>query len=161
MALVKDVNSYATVAEADIFFEDRLGSEAWLEADATKRAQALVTATSLLDEMTWSGYAVSDSQALAFPRVGSYFDPRLGCDVELPTANVPARVVNATYEFALHLLTNEGIMDDTGGLESIKVGPIELKNLKSASMTPSTVLRQVNPLLKSQGGGGNLWWRAN
>ena len=38
MALTKGANSYATVAEADVYFADRLDVAAWTAADETQKA---------------------------------------------------------------------------------------------------------------------------
>jgi len=158
MALVKGVNSYATVAEADSYFADRLDVAAWSEASELQKGQSLVTATSILDGLNWIGFAVSDSQALAFPRVGSYFDPRLGMDVAM-TSSVPTRVITATYELAYHLLNNDGILDDSGSVVDLQVGAISLKTISSPNKVPQNVNRFIKPLLVNNG--TNVWWRAN
>ena len=158
MALVKGVNSYATVAEADSYFADRLDVAAWSEASELQKGQSLVTATSILDGLNWIGFAVSDSQALAFPRVGSYFDPRLGMDVAM-TSSVPTRVITATYELAYHLLNNDGILDDSGSVVDLQVGAISLKTISSPNKVPQNVNRFIKPLLVNSG--TNIWWRAN
>lgn len=158
MALVKGTNSYVTVDEADAYFEDRLDVSAWEDADETQKSQALTTATSILDNKAWTGTVVDTDQSLAWPRIGVYFDPRLGLQTEL-TSTVPQRILTATYELAYHLLNNSGIQDSTGSVVDIEVGPIKLKTVSGASLMPSTVKREVNPLLNS--GGSRLWWRAN
>lgn len=158
MALSKGTNSYVTVAEADTYFGDRLDATAWTSADATQKAQALVTATAYLDELRWVGSVVSDSQALAFPRIGEYFDPRLGTSVVLTSA-VPTRILTATYELAYHLLSNDNVLDDTGTVSDIVVGSITLSNIRKPSKTPPQVTRLIKPLLVN--GGSNFWWRAN
>jgi hypothetical protein len=157
MALVKGTNSYVTVAEADSYFLDRLDVAAWTAADEPTKSQALVTATSMLDDLSWVGTAVSESQSLAFPRSGEYFDPRLGTVVSI--TGVPLRVQKATYELAYHLLNNDGLQDDTGGVKNISVGPIRLDFIKPPSKIPSNVLRLVKPLQANAG--SNSWWRAN
>ncbi|RLA25769.1 MAG: hypothetical protein DRQ62_01540, partial [Gammaproteobacteria bacterium] len=78
MALVKNTNAYADLSEAETYFADRLDVAAWTAADDPTKSQALVTATLYLENMNWTGNVVSDSQALAFPREGTYFDPRMG-----------------------------------------------------------------------------------
>ena len=83
MSLLKGTNSYATVVEGDTFFADRIDVDAWVSATDPKKGQALVTATSVLDNMTWTGVVLDVNQLLAFPRSGTYFDPRLGMDIEL------------------------------------------------------------------------------
>lgn len=157
MALRKNINSYVNVPEADLYFEDRLDSTSWNTATETEKEQALVTATQKLDEMEWTGVAVSQDQTLAFPRVGSYYDPKYGMEITFGDT-VPTRIINATYELAYHLLNNDAISDNTGDVQSIHVGPIKLINIKSAG-TPRVVKDAISPMLINSG--SNLWWRAN
>jgi len=158
MALSKGTNSYATLAEANTYFEDRLDVAAWTEATDAIKSQALVTATSVLNDENWTGYAISEAQLLAFPRVGSYFDPRLGIEVTL-TNEVPNRIITATFELAYHLLNNDGVLDDTGSVTDLTVGQISLKIESTANTIPPTVNKLIRPLLANAG--QNSWWRAN
>ena len=159
MALAKGINSYATVSEADAYFEDRLDVAAWTSASDIDKAKALVTATALLDSKRWTGTAVSDSQTLAFPREGYYFDPRVGAEVYLDPTDVPTRILTALYELSYHLLNNDGILDDTGTVDNLNVGTISLNNIKNASLFPVTVNFTIKPLLLNAG--IRNWWRAN
>jgi len=162
MALVKGTNSYVTVAEANAYFEDRIGAEQWAAAPAGVREKALVTATGQLDELQWLGTAVSESQPLAFPRNGSYFESRLGLQVELDPAQTPSRIVTATYELALHLLSNTDVLSSAGDIKNLTVGSIKLEGLNSVPTMPSTVKRLYKSLINANGGGsGGAWWRAN
>ena len=161
MALTKGVNSYATTDEADAYFADRLDVIAWTDASPEMKGQALVTATALLDDMSWTGAAVSVSQPLAWPRVGSYYDPKLGMNLQLKSGEVPNRIVVGCFELAYHLLNNDGLMDSTGGVKELTVGPISLKGLQQVSKTSSAVTSLTAPLLKNGGRGGSMWWRAN
>lgn len=158
MALAKGTNSYATVLEAETYFGDRLDVSAWEEADDTRKSQALVTATAILDDQPWIGRVASDVQPLAFPRSGSYFDPRIGAQQELSSA-VPTRVVNAVYELAYHLLNNDGLLDDTGNVVDLQVGSVQLTTVKNPNLIPASVRRLIRPLLVNAG--SNSWWRAN
>jgi hypothetical protein len=157
MALVKGTNSYATVAEANAYFADRLDVDAW-GSDDVRKAQALVTATGILDGQTWTGIAIDEEQPLAFPRSGSYYDPKLGIWVEL-SSEVPSRIETATIELAYHLLNNNGLLDDTGRVNNIGLSSIRLDNVTSPNLIPSVVKRLIKPLLENQG--SNSWWRAN
>lgn len=159
MALVKGVNSYATVEEADAYFADRLDVAAWTAASSTQKAQALVTATKMLDDIEWTGVAVSDSQTLAFPRSGTYFDPRLGMEISLSDVSVPSRIINATFELAYHLQNNDGLLDDTGLVKNISIGSISLNSVLAPSKIPGVVKTLIKPLQVNSG--ANLWWRAN
>lgn len=158
MALTKGLNSYATLVEADAYFSDRLDVAAWTDANVTLKEQALVTATNVLDELTWTGVAVSDTQTLSFPRSGSYFDPRIGTQVTLDNT-VPQRIIRATYELAYHLLNNEGLLDDTGTVQDVQVSSISITKVNSPSLIPATVKRLIKPLLVNAG--ASTWWRAN
>jgi len=158
MALSKGINSYVTVAEAFSYFENRLDVAAWTDASDLTKSQALVTASAVLNDQNWIGTAISESQSLAFPRAGSYFDPRLGIDIAL-TNEVPNRIITATYELAYHLLNNDGVLDDTGSVTDLQVGQISLTIKSTASTIPPTVKRVIAPLLVN--GGTNMWWRAN
>jgi hypothetical protein len=157
MAVTLNENSYVTLEEAEAFYLQRLGSDAWTDASASDREAALVTATTLLDNMRWNGVAVSSSQTLCFPRTIEYFDTRLGYTVNV--TGVPKRVKDAQLELTLHLLENPGILQASTSIESIKVGPINLDEIKKVSVWPPRLYAMVQPLLINSG--ANLVWRAN
>jgi hypothetical protein len=159
MALTKGTNSYATVLEADSYFEDKLGGEDWIDLEDSVKSQALITATSLLDDKSWIGIIADSSQSLAWPRIGSFFDPKLGYVVALDSTEVPTRIITALYELALHLSANTDVLSSSSSVTDIEVGPIKLKQIQSISVTPTTVTRTVKPLLLNQG--SRTWWRAN
>jgi len=159
MALTKGVNSYATVSEANSHLEDRLDVAAWTEAPEAQKAQALVTATSVIDQQKWAGYSVSASQELAHPRILTYFDPRLGRTVNTSATSVDKRVFRATVELAYHFLNNDGILDNSGEVKSISVGPINLQSIRPSSLIPSFVRQYIQPLLLNSG--SNMVWRSN
>lgn len=159
MALTKGTNSYATVVEADTYFTDRLDVAAWTTADDVVKAQALVTATKVLDDIEWIGTAISDNQPLAFPRNGEYFDPRFGSNIIIDSLNTPQRIVNACFELAYHLLNNDGILDDTGYTKQIQVGSINLTNQIKPNLIPQVVRNLIKPLQLTAG--NRSWWRAN
>lgn len=159
MALAKGVNSYATVDEAEAYFADRLDVAAWVDADATQKAQSLVTATSVLDDQVWIGAAISESQKLAFPRDGSYHDPKIGTTIMLDAVTPPDRIVRATFELAYHLLNNDGLLDDTGSVTDLNISSISLSRITASNLIPKGVKKTIAPLLRS--GGTSMWWRAN
>lgn len=158
MAIQKGINSYATVDEAEVYFADRLDIAAWSDAPGTQKDQALVTASMLLDNRAWAGYAVSDTQSLAFPRYGQFFDPRLGRTVAFGDS-YPNRLVQATFELAYHLLNNDGLLDDTGSVKSLQLGTITLTDIGAAPKVPKYVLDFIRPMLVNNG--SQAWWRAN
>lgn len=159
MALVKGTNSYNTSAEANLYFANRLDVAAWTAASEANTDAALVTATSVLDLQTWAGYAVSESQLLAQPRTGTYYEPKLGRTIELDSVMATTRVSSALYELAYHLLNNDGLLDDVGRVDSLSISGISLTKVSGASLLPPIVRSLIKPLLVN--GGANLWWRAN
>jgi hypothetical protein len=168
MALVLNTNSYVTIADADTYFETRIDSSEWENADDETKEQALVTATQLIDERHWIGAAVSSSQALAWPRKNAiYYDPRMGQQITVANNEVPSQVKIAVYEQALHLVQNEDLIaQKTQTFESISVGSISLSDnnndVTKTSITPSIIIRPLRPLIRRDGiGMGGSWWRAN
>jgi len=158
MALIKGTNSYATVAEADAYFTDRLDVVAWTSATVDQKPQALVTATSILEDMPWVGITISELQPLAFPRVGTYYDPRLGRNVTFDSIT-PNRIILASYELAHHLLNNDGLLDDTGCASELSISSISLGSIRPTNLIPANVKRLIRPLLVNAG--SSNWWRAN
>jgi hypothetical protein len=168
MALVLNTNSYVSIADADTYFETRIDSANWVDAEDEIKEQALVTATALIDDNSWIGSAVSSSQALAWPRKNAiYNDDRLGLQVTIAEDELPSRVKTAVYEQALHLIDNEDVlMGQSQTFESISVGSISLSDSNGDTtrtpMKPSTALKPIRPLIrKGSMGQGAGWWRAN
>jgi hypothetical protein len=157
VTLVKGVNCNVTYEEAVEYFETRLDAAAWDDlTDADTRSKALVTATLTLDQLNWEGCASDDTQKLAFPRIISYFDPRLGRAVSMN--GTPDRISMATFELAYHLLNNDGLLDSTGEVNDLQLGNITLKSVSNPSLIPSHVRRIIRPLLIN--GGSRAVWRA-
>jgi len=168
MALVLNTNSYVTVSDADTYMENRIDSANWFTASDEIKEQALITATSLIDDQKWIGYAVSPSQALAWPRKNAiYADDKLGLQVTVPEDEVPNRVKNAVYEQALHLIDNEDLLTLTKQtFESISIGSISISDSNNdvtrVPIKTSMAMRFIRPLIqKGSSGVGASWWRAN
>lgn len=157
MAVVVGTNSYVSVAEAEAYFSTRLDTAAWDDAGSELREEALVTAAATMEQYSWVGRISDPEQALAWPRVGSYFDPRAGYVV--PLDGVPKRVTLAQMELAYHFLNNDGVLDTAGSVKDVKVGPIEVKGIGSISSTSEIAYQYISPLLAA--GGSRTWWRAN
>jgi len=165
MALVLGTNSYVTLEQADAYFDTRLDAGAWVNADSDDQESALVTATQILDNYHYIGVAVSSAQSLAWPRKNAaYYEPKLGTQLGVDDSTYPNRLKFATYELALHLLTNENLLDNkTQTFERIRVGSIEIEDSNNdvtrTPVMPNRVKTFINPLLVD--GGTRSWWRAN
>jgi hypothetical protein len=169
MALTLNTNSYVTLDGADAYLETRIDSANWFDATDEIKEQALVTATTMVDNRAWIGYAVSSSQALAWPRKNaSYYSTRMGQTITVATNVVPDEVKIAVYEQALHLTNNEDLLTgQTTNYESISIGSISISDsngdVTRVSKTPSEVTRPIRDLVKrgGMGGMGSSWWRSN
>jgi len=159
MAAQKGINSLVSLEEAETYFADRLDAAAWIEADATAHAQALVTATAYFDTMAWRGVITDLEQPLSFPRSGDYYDAKYGTSIIL--SGIPARISKATFELAYHLLNNDGLLDVTGEVENFELGSIVMENIRSPEKLPHIVRALVDPLRDRVTSGTRMVWRAN
>jgi hypothetical protein len=165
MALVVGTNSYVTVAEAVAYLADRIDTDMWDTATPEDQAKALVTATRMIDDKAFVGQMVSNTQPLCWPRVNATIkDPKFGGTVTFPTTTVPERLKRAVIEQALHLLSNENLLESRAlELEKIKVGPIEIEgsaaNYKAPPKESPMVRELIEPLL-APAVSSNAVWRA-
>lgn len=134
-------NSYISVADANTYFEARLGSSAWNDAGDDK-AVALIQATRSIDMQAFTGRKKTTTQNLNFPRC--FWDPGRKLaqhDEEFSTddhiwgkgwwcqQDIVQLVKDATCEEALALLETNGdsarrdrIRD---GVVSVRIGDVE------------------------------------
>jgi hypothetical protein len=155
MTLTVGVNSYLDLEEADAYFENRLDVADWVDSTAAQKEKALTTAVMLLNHLQWVGIVTDLAQTLAFPREGEYFDPLYGSTVEI---GLPVRIKQAQCELAYHLLLNDGLLDDTGGVQTLEVDKIKLVNIVKPATLPLSVKMLITPLLQHV---SRVWWRAN
>jgi hypothetical protein len=112
-----NANSYVSVAEADLYFDGRLGAIAWSGATADEKKQALVMGASRLQQLRYVGTATYEDQALLWPRQNVLDDDGFLVDDE----TVPEMVRHAQLELALYLLANKDVdVYAPTGLESFK-----------------------------------------
>jgi hypothetical protein len=116
-------DSYATIAEADLYHSAHLYSSSWVSASLANKEIALKMATRILDEkVKWNGVKTNETQALNWGRSNVKHE---GFDIDENI--VPKVIKNATAEFARHLLTSDSTVEAQGkGLESLEVGSIKL-----------------------------------
>ena len=151
MALVKGVNSYVTFDESEAYFIDR-ANEKWITYTEEQRDQALVTATKMLDRLSWGGYSAAATQPLAFPRLLRYFDITYGRNVSLDgtESEAPNRVKEAVYELAHHILSDTDVIDSTPDASGLRIaGSVSLFDIRKAPRIPYYVIDIIRPLLSS------------
>ena len=157
-------DSYVEVSEATEYFVGRIHDADWLAAEASDPVdidKALISATALLDELPWIGYASTEDQALAWPRVGSFYNVSRGRNVTLDSTatEAPDQVKKATFELAYHILVNEDALESSTSVDGLNVGSISLQTLKQAPVIPARVRKIVKDLLIA--GGSRAWFRSN
>lgn len=120
-----DSNSYASVADADVYFAGHLYGTAWIGATLTQQEAALVMATRLIDsQYQFRGTKTSNEQALQWPRencpdpdAGRWSGGVVASDV------IPKNVVDATCEMAKELLILDRTAAPPGeGLSYLNIG---------------------------------------
>jgi len=142
-----DANSYATAAEGTTYHEGHLYASAWTGASTATKEAALVMATRLLDALVeWSGLATSETQALAWPRVGML--TRNGYVIE--SSEIPADLKSATAEYARALIVDDRSADsdiESQGITSLTAGPVSLafKDTVQAKPIPDSVFYLLPP----------------
>src|SRR5690348_2130497 len=90
-------NAYCTADEADAYHAAHPYGASWASATADQKAQAIILATALLDELVaWSGVVNTRDQKLLWPRFGVYGRNAWLIDQTI----VPPEVKEATAEYA-------------------------------------------------------------
>lgn len=149
-------NSYASVAEADNYFDDR-GVVAWT-GDPTVKQGALVRATSFIDvtfRLRFTGYRTKRHlQALEWPRTGAYYDnvmPQTPPDnypfgvgfglyeyEPIEPTTIPKELKAATCEAALRELSGAGSLtpdlDPSGSVKRERAGDTEREYFGASSL---------------------------
>lgn len=144
-----DANSYATRADADTYFDNRLNATGWSALSDDDKDRALITATSRIEQETFIGTPATETQALQWPRDGVV--DRNGNDV--PEDEIPQQVKNAQYEYALTLTggTTQLLPSGLDQFTEVKVGSIQVK-MKDGfieGQLPDNVYRELEEFLST------------
>ncbi len=122
-------NSYCSVADANTYHKEKRyhSDETWGEYGTTDKGRALIWATRLLDEQTdWFGTIVYPDGALRWPRYDVW-------DLDgymLSSSAYPTFLVDATAEYAYHLLTEdrtEEVNRDLKGYKKMQIDTLRLE----------------------------------
>ena len=115
--------SYVSQATADAYLGDRLDSDAWEDAASDEKDAALMMATARLDIEPYAGARTTITQRLSWPRYDVRVDGQL-----LASDTIPVVVEQATIEYALALLREPTLLNDTGlsGFLNVKVGSLDV-----------------------------------
>jgi len=126
MAVVVDVDSYISVAEADVILSDYFDIENWTNATETTKETALKMATRNIDSLNLRFMKYDTGQPLEFPRniVMLYLN---GTE-----AVTPQKVKIATAVESLAILDKRASSD---GIDELKAEGIKSQSIEGASVT--------------------------
>lgn len=145
-------NAYADRTAADAYFDGRPDSAVWAAASTGTKEQALVAATSRLEQERFKGMRVNTGQRLQWPRAGTY-DPD---GYFYPTTAIPRPVQEACFELALAILKSPALLSGNAlaAFESISVGPIDIamrEGQTNEDRLPAPVARLLRDLREWSG----------
>lgn len=126
MTLTVGENSYISVDDANNYFLDSLRNEDWDALDEERKAQALITATRMIDRQTWSGEKTSGAQDLQWPRTG--VTDKYGNEVA--SDSVPQAILDATCELALSLTADASVetkSNTSANIKQLKAGSASIE----------------------------------
>ena len=157
-------NSYATRADANTYFGDRLGvATTWDGASDANKDASLIMSTRYLDNMMYRGERTTTTQKLSFPRqflrdpdsTAVFWGQQLRLRTDYFDENViPDRILFATYELAFRLLSDNELLGDPSLRQFKKVDvsgviAIELDKQGLSRVIDRQIMHYINPLLKT------------
>lgn len=143
-------DSYASVATADKYLAADYSASDWRDADDDTKGRALVTATRLLDRLTWAGSKTDSDQLQAWPRTGTG-DSTIDEDI------VPQRVIDASIILANDILTGsdvEGANSTEQKIKSQKAGSVSIEYFRDDADGTRLPQRAMELLVGLLGGSG-------
>lgn len=139
-------NTYATLAEAETYFESRLHTTTWDAAtDATKN-EALAMAARLLDtSWEWICLPSNKTQALQWPRNGVLDALKLN---NIPSDEIPHLLKEAQSELAAQLIPEDRTLDyavEAKGIRALRAGSValEFRDGVAAKVFPDAVVNLI------------------
>ena len=142
-------NSYATLAEANTYFETVPEESTWDDKTDDQKNRALISACRWIDTLKFLGDRCDNDQALQWPRNNYHVDK-----VELVCTSIPSKIKFAQYELARALANDTdaitGNKGTDGTYEEVKLGEIEVKyNTSSQGVGTINNVFDVYPWLQS------------
>jgi len=156
--MAEEATSYATVAEADAYWQIYSTPAAWSALDEAQKQAALNVGRQYLDAiygLRWIGTRATSDQIKDWPRVSAVDSD----GYQLSDTTIPREVMDANIESALrHVTEPDGLLPDTADRgrvmrERVEVGPlvedITYAGGKVLNKTFPKVERILSPLLSS------------
>jgi DNA mismatch repair protein MutH len=144
LAGAANANAYCDLTFADQYHANRPPSGVtWASASTDQKTAAILWATLLMDRLwDWTGWVVTVTQALMWPRQGMLLRNGWGY---VDTTIIPTEIKQATAEYARQLLVSDiaGNSDvETQGVKAFTAGPVSFtfKDGVTAKPMPDTVV---------------------
>jgi hypothetical protein len=118
------VDTYVTILYADNYLNGRLFNEAWFAASSTKKLQCIVTATRIIETLSFRGLKETTDQPLSWPRI-----LETGSDPTTPT-----EIYNACCEIALALASGINPENEFRNVNKTSQGYGALRTTKDTTM---------------------------
>lgn len=125
--------SYATIAEAATYLNDRLNVTAWECSTDDERRRALAMATNIIDRLNYLGAKTDPDQTNQFPRGGD--------------TTIPQDIKNASAEIALALLDGVDPELEYENLLMVSQGYSSLRSTFNRNSAPPHVIAGVPSVL--------------
>ena len=149
-----DANSYATLAEANLYHAATLNAAVWTDANDATKETALQWATRLLDEQVeWVGEIASAEQALRWPRFDAYTPDGIALDSD----SIPTFLRNATAELAKQLIAGDRTAESSSlGIAELQVDVVKIvfDKTESKAVLPPAVYNMVKAYGTANDGSG-------
>ncbi len=150
-----DANSYVTLAEAEIYFADRMHASAWEALTDEVKSSLLISSSQMLDwYIKWKGTKVIVAQSMQWPRTGAIRPD----GTEIDDGVLPPEVKTATYEQAFANIDADRMEDDPlAGIGQLRAGSLmiqagaEKPNQTNAKPVPDNVYNIVSDLYNRGG----------
>lgn len=144
MTLTVGVDTYATLAEADAYASYRSWADWDALTDAVKEARLSDAAEYLDQSYSWKGQITSQTQFMAWPRMGVYDkEGRL-----IASDAYPAKLKNAQVELA-RLASAALVTNDTGGaVSALSAGSVSITFKDTDKASEAGKYRSIDRLLK-------------
>ncbi len=135
--------SYVSQADAQLYFNGRINTDAWDNADLTNQNKALIQASADIDKLNWTGQKVLPQQIHEFPRM---FQDVTIDNIVYDVDNIPLTIKWAVCEQALAYLDGFDVSKEIDSLRLISAGYATVKGDFGAGIVPQNVRAGLCPL---------------
>lgn len=120
---------YASMAEADVYFGERLNSQTWYNSEPNEQLVALKTATRYINRLNFIGERTDTTSDMQFPRGGDTV--------------VPSDIKAACCEIAYALLDGIDVEKESENLDMVSQGYGNVRSTYERSMKPAHILAGI------------------